>query len=121
MAKHNYSQYSNKKRDTNTGATTNTTVKQQKPNVVKDEHVVKLVEETVETVALPEKVKGAVVNCVKLNVREEPNITSRVVTVLLADSEVEIDLTKSNDDWFSVRTAAGKMGYCMRKFVSAKL
>ena len=132
MSKHNYSQYSNKKNKPINRAETDDI----KPNVVEPvvtEHdvqpkvevpepaQVKMVEETVETVSLPEMVDGVVVNCAKLNVRSEPSITASIVCVLDAMSEIEIDVAKSNNEWFKICTAIGAEGYCMRKFVDAYL
>lgn len=143
MSKHNYSQYSNKKNK----ATNRPEIDDIKTNVIETEPVVqpepvvtepavqpkvevpeapkpvqpKLVEETVETVSLPEMVEGVVVNCAKLNVRSEPSITASIVCVLDAMSEIEIDVAKSNDEWFKICTAIGAEGYCMRKFVDAYL
>ena len=82
---------------------------------------VKLVEETVDTVSLPETVAGIVANCAKLNVREEPDLDAKIVCVLDVMSEIEIDVAKSTDEWFKVCTAIGVEGYCMRKFVDAYL
>ena len=115
---HNYSQYSAKK-----PATPNQqTVKPVAPvEAVKPVEPVKpvMVNETVETVALPETVPGAVVGCAKLNVRAEASLFADVVCVLDTVSEFEIDVNKSTGDWFYVYTAAGAEGYCMRKFVKA--
>ena len=135
MSKHNYSQYSNKNKDnrkagvdTNVsdnrkaGVDTNAPVKPETQSYAKTQAPeVKLVEETVETVTLPEMVEGVVVNCAKLNVRAEPDIDARIVCVLDAMSKIEIDVAKSTDEWFKVCTAIGVEGYCMRKFVDAYL
>ena len=136
MSKHNYSQYSNKNRDNHNpkpsaiypNAETAPQVEEVKMVDEKSVavHVVEqpkphLVQETVETVTLPKTVTGVVANCAKLNVRAEPNTTAEVVTVLNVMSEFEIDIAKSNKDWFHICTAAGIEGYCMRKFVEAHL
>lgn len=131
MSKHNYSQYSNKRRDVNSGATAadaakNNAVKPIKPNpetTIAKHQVpeVKLVEETVETVKLPENVKGVVANCAKLNVRAEPTLDGDIVSVLDVMSEIEINLSESTDEWFKICTTVGVEGYCMRKFVDAHL
>lgn len=88
---------------------------------VQETPVVNLVKETVETVALPETVEGVVVNCGKLNVREAPSIDADVVYVLDVQSELIIDVAKSTKEWFSICTATGVEGYCMRKFVEAHM
>lgn len=127
MSKHNYSQYSNKNNNRKNNDTAKPKVErpvekpkvEDKPNIEAPE--VKLVAETVETVALPETVTGVVSGCAKLNVRAEPTITSDIVCVLDAMSEIEIDISKSNHEWFKICTAIGAEGYCMRKFIDAYL
>lgn len=109
-SKHNYSQYSKK---------TAPIVPPSSTLEVKMEP--ELVKETVDTVSLPKNVHGVVVNCSKLNIREEPTVESNVVCVLDVKSEIEIDVTKSDNEWFKVYTVTGIEGYCMRKFVDARL
>lgn len=137
MANHNYSQYSNKKNNGNKPKTympvesidQPTIKKPQSPEVkmeVERNDVaiapeIKFVKETVETVSLPKTVEGVVVNCLKLNVRDEPSKDAKVVCVLDAMTEIKIDVTKSTPDWFKITTAIGAEGYCMRKFVDAYL
>lgn len=108
--KHNYTQYSKK---------TLLTIPPSSAPEVKMES--ELVKETVDTVPLHKNVNGVVVNCSKLNIREEPNVESDVVCVLDVKSEIVIDVTKSDNEWFKVHTATGVEGYCMRKFVDAHL
>ena len=123
MSNHNYSQYSNNKTNVDTdidlGLTVEKTVEEDVEVVATPE--INLVEETVETVAVPETVEGVVVNCAKLNVRAEASPTAEVVAILNATSEIEINLAKSTDEFFSICTATGIEGYCMRKFVDARL
>lgn len=123
MSNHNYSQYSNNKTNADTdidlGLTVEKTVEEEVEVVTTPE--IDLVEETVETVAVPETVEGVVVNCAKLNVRAEAKPTAEVVAILDATSEIEINLAKSTDEFFSICTATGIEGYCMRKFVDARL
>lgn len=123
MSNHNYSKYSSKNRNEfvedeviieNNVADTEEVVEVTEPEIA-------VVEGTVETVTLPETVTGTVANCIKLNVRVEPNATADVVCVLDAKAEVKIDATKSTNEWLSVLTATGIEGYCMRKFVEASL
>lgn len=125
MSKHNYSQYSKKKHDEGKSC-----VKKDDFLIIddlvetpatKETPEIKMVVETVDTVALPKTITGFVTNCSKLNVRVEPSIDADVVCVLNSATEVEIDLDNSTDEWFSICTAAGIDGYCMRKFINAKL
>ena len=135
MSKHNYTQYSNK----NQNDEGKSTVKREEFLILDDiiesapvvetvEAVeiieapeVKMVVETVDTVTLPKIVNGFVANCTKLNVRVQPAADADVVCVLDNGTEIEINVNNSTDEWFSICTAAGIEGYCMRKFVNAKL
>lgn len=123
MSNHNYSQYSNKNKKNNTNKNSNKAVAA--PNVETSKPIVQpalnLVQETVETVKLPETVKGTVANCSKLNVRVAPNPDADVACVLTAQSEVAINVAESTDEWFSICTAVGMEGYCMRKYIDAYL
>lgn len=123
MSKHNYSQYSNKKPVEHMAESvvtepivepefTATPVAPVEPVVV---------EETVETVTLPKTVHGVVANCSKLNVRENATMSSNIVCVLDAATEIEVNVARSTGDWLYICTAAGIEGYCMRKFVNANL
>lgn len=120
MSNHNYSQYSNKKHK-----------QHNKPKVEVEDFVttaaapiepaeVKM-EESVETVVLNKPVTGNVTGCSKLNVRAKPTIDADVLAILNGDSEIEIDPSRSTNEWLKITTAAGVEGYCMRKFVNTKL
>ena len=113
-SKHNYSQYSKK---TNEPKPINTAIH----TVPEVKMEVEPVQETVDTVTLPKTVPGVVVDCAKLNIREEPSTDAEVVCVLDVMSEIKIDVAKSNNEWLKVCTATGIEGYCMRKFVDAYL
>lgn len=60
---------------------------------------------------------GKVVNCVKLNVREEPNTKASVVFEVNVGSTVFIDETCSTDEFYKICTEHGVEGYCMKKFI----
>lgn len=116
MSKHNYSQYSDKKKTNGYQPKSSNPVTS--PEVKME---LEIAQETVDTVSLPKTVTGVVVNCAKLNIREEPAADADVVCVLDVMSEIEIDVTKSDSEWLKVSTATGVEGYCMRKFVDAHL
>lgn len=63
---------------------------------------------------------GVVTNCLRLNIREKPNISAPIITEVNALSELMIDLVASNEEWYSVCTEAGIEGFCMKKFVAIK-
>lgn len=129
MSKHNYSQHYNKPKNQN--VIRNNPVEKPKvtaeelkpiapaPDIVQPKP--KLVQESVETKPIPTTVEGVVVDCAKLNVRAEPYLFAEVLCVLDTMSEIAIDVEKSNRDWFYVCTAIGVEGYCMRKYVEARL
>ena len=61
-------------------------------------------------------VNGKVVNCFSLNVREEPNKLSRVVEVIQKDEVVKVNIDKSTEDFYAVRTKKNK-GFCIKEFI----
>ena len=115
MSKHNYTQYSNANKYDNKPKTEEMT------EPVEPIVEVKMVEETVNTVPIPKTINGVVANCTKLNIRKGPSTNAEILGIVNVDSEMEIDMNKSNDKWFYVSTAVGIDGYCMRDFVNAKL
>lgn len=134
MSKHNYSQYSNNKKkfDETAQAVEETVVEEtvavEEPVTVEETAVetapiadVETGKKRVKPAAKPAIATGVVANCMKLNVRAKADATADVVCVLDVASEVKIDVSKSTKDWFSVCTATGIEGYCMRKFVEANL
>lgn len=118
MSKHNYTQYSNAKKYDDKPKTEES-VEPAEPAESAVE--VKMVEETVKTVHIPKTINGVVANCTKLNIRKDPSVHAEILGVVNVDSEMKIDMDKSNDKWFYVSTAVGIDGYCMRDFVNAKL
>lgn len=128
MANHNYSQYSNNKKNaakTEIKVATTAEIKTtpEVKMVVETTEAAKpvLVHETVETKELPKTVTGTVANCSKLNVRAKGAMTADVVCVLDAGTTVNVNPAKSNREWVSVTTGAGDEGYCMKKYVNVKL
>lgn len=125
MSKHNYTQYSNKKTNThNAKSDIATEVKAEtEVDTIPTEAIepVETVEKVAEPVVMPETVEGVVTNCAKLNVRAEPDATAKIVCVLDAMSEIQIDVAQATDEWLKIYTTTGVEGYCMRKFVDARL
>ena len=108
MAKRNYSKMS-----------TNPEVEQ--TPVSEPETIEEVVAEPVtQEEAIPETVIGVVSGCGKLNVRKAPDINSDVVCEVVLKSELVINPDKSTSNWYSVCTAAGFEGFCMKKFVEIK-
>lgn len=63
-------------------------------------------------------VTGEVVGCSKLNVRRAPSVNATVVCEIDRDSVVIINESRSNAEWYSVCTAAGVNGFCMKKYIA---
>lgn len=63
---------------------------------------------------------GVVTDCLKLNIRKEPNKDSDVVVIVTCLEELKIDLDASTDDWYAVCTVTGIEGFCMKKFVAVR-
>lgn len=80
----------------------------------------------VETVETPEvsdvppiPTVGTVVDCSKLNIRQTPSLTAKILTVINVGDTVEITESKSTDEWYHVCTSTGVVGYARREFVMA--
>lgn len=67
-----------------------------------------------------EEVKIGVVNCNKLNVREEPSLDSTIVCEVKSQMELMIDEGESTDDFYKVFTSSGIEGFCMKKFITVQ-
>lgn len=120
---HNYTQYSNKPKVTpeNDVMSHSGPVVETGPIDNPGVEDIKLVHETVETKPIPTTVEGVVSGCAKLNVRSDASLFADVVCTLDVMSEIMIDVTKSTKDWLYICTATGVEGYCMKKFVDARL
>ena len=80
-----------------------------------EEENVEVVEETVETTDPVEF--GVVVNCLKLNVRAEPNANADVVCVIDAATNLVVYEKESTDEFYKVCTESGADGFCMKKCI----
>ena len=79
-----------------------------------------IVEEPKETEVVEDKIEQrGIVNCPRLNLRKEPNINSKVITILLQNLTVIIN-DKVND-FYNVTVYIGDSifnGYCMSKYIT---
>lgn len=66
----------------------------------------------------PKSISGIVTDCIKLNVREQPNPNADILGTINEGSEVIVSEDESTDDFYKICTSAGLDGYCMRKFIS---
>ena len=82
------------------------------------ETVENIIEEVEET--KPEPKIGIVTDCIKLNVRKNPDPNAEIVCEVSAATDLMIDEEQSTDTFYKVFTAAGVEGYCMKRFVAIK-
>ena len=121
MSNHNYSQYSNNKKKKNYNKPSVEETVESTEVKMEAVEVAEPVVEAVETVTLPATVTGTVANCSKLNVRTKPAADAEVKTILEVNAKVVIDPARSTSEWLKITTASGVEGFCMRKFINAKL
>ena len=126
MSNHNYSKYSNNKKYDSFAEAVDTvveTVETVEDFVVEptETAVVEPFVETVETVTLPATVTGVVDDCARLNVRVAPYASANAICTIAAGAEVTINVDESTDEWFSICTASGINGYCMKRYIKASL
>lgn len=55
-----------------------------------------------------------------LNVYTRSDTSSEVVCMTYYNSEVEIDLDNSTDDFYKICAASGAEGYCQKEFITIK-
>lgn len=82
-----------------------------------------VVEEVAEAPEVQEEKKSEVfgiVNCKKLNVRKLPDANGTKLCEIAEGTKVQIDVDSSTQEWYSIVTASGVKGFCMKKFVTVK-
>ena len=60
---------------------------------------------------------GKVTGCQKLNVRQHPNLHADILACLAENTEIEIDESKSTNEFYAICTPTGLEGFCLKKFV----
>lgn len=72
----------------------------------------------VETYA-PKDRYGVVVDCAKLNIREQPSTESEVVGQIDASTELVIQFYEDEEDsaFYKICTVSGIEGYCMKRYI----
>ena len=84
------------------------------------------IEEVAEPVVLEEPKESenlthaVVVDCAKLNVREEPSPKGAVIAVIDASNEVVVYDSESFGNYYKILTAAGIEGYCVKDYLKLK-
>lgn len=61
---------------------------------------------------------GIVTNCLRLNIRNEPNQNAKILCEVTAMADLVIDEDESTDDFYKVSTSVGIKGLCMKKYVT---
>lgn len=60
---------------------------------------------------------GKVRKCLSLNVRKDPSLGAEILGEILLDSEIEINLAESTEDFYKICTVSGLEGFCMKKYI----
>lgn len=77
-----------------------------------------VVVEDIPEVVVTEPKEGVVVDCLKLNVRMEPNSDSEVVGQISAATQLKVYEDESTEEFYKICTYSGVEGYCMKKFIN---
>ena len=98
-------------------------VTETKPEVIENSESLKKVDEptTIQNLEPPkpaEPITGIVTNCVRLNIREAPIITAKILSEVNINSKLIIDEPESTEEWLKVYTETGIEGFCMKKFIT---
>ena len=98
-------------------------VTETKPEVIENSGSLKKVDEptTIQNLEPPkpaEPITGIVTNCVRLNIREAPIITAKILSEVNINSKLIIDEPESTEEWLKVYTETGIEGFCMKKFIT---
>lgn len=93
--------------------------KKREAAVTEEVVVTEPVKEVAEVKVEPKKVsRGVVSGCVRLNVRCNPKIDAAVVNVI--NNGAELKIVEDVGDWYSVVTASGTKGFCLKEYVKAE-
>lgn len=118
MAKTNYNKMAKIREPIDVPPVAETTSLDEKPVV---EEAIAPEEPVVETKPENKIQKGIVVDCLKLNVRNNPHPNAAIE--LTIDKGTEVEIVGSNGDFYNVRkgtTTEGFSGWCMKKYISIK-
>lgn len=61
---------------------------------------------------------GIVTDCLKLNIRKDPNPSAEIMATVDALTELKVYDSFKHADFYKVCTASGIEGYCMKKYVA---
>ena len=77
-------------------------------------------EEVIEETEESDTLSAVVIDCAKLNVREEPSPKAAVVAVIDASNEVVVYDSESFGNYYKICTASGVEGYCVKDYLKLK-
>lgn len=63
---------------------------------------------------------GVVTDCLRLNVRKEPDADAPVVAIVDALTQVTVDVEASTELFCKVHTLDGIEGFCMKKYIQLR-
>ena len=61
---------------------------------------------------------AVVTNCLRMVLRTHPSLNAEPVTVLTCLTDVQVDLDKSDESFFCVRTSDKQEGYCLKRYIA---
>lgn len=64
------------------------------------------------------KIAGIVTNCVRLNVRKEPDFDADILCTIDVSTNLIIDEEESTDEFYKICTSAGIEGYCVKTYIT---
>ena len=64
------------------------------------------------------EIAGIVTNCVRLNVRKEPNFDADILCTIDVSTNLIIDEEESTDEFYKICTSAGIEGYCVKTYIT---
>ena len=108
-----------KENERSVNQTKSTDVENKQPNVKPE---VKESKEAQNKQQSTKQLKGVVVNCDMLNIRNTPeNVPDNIKGTVARGTEVIIDESKSTDTYYKVKVEKNNsVGYCMKQFIQAK-
>lgn len=63
---------------------------------------------------------AVVTNCLRMVLRTHPSLNADAVTSLTCLTDVEVDLDKSDESFFCVRTSDNQEGYCLKRYIALR-
>lgn len=64
------------------------------------------------------EIAGIVTNCVRLNVRKEPDFDADILCTIDVSTNLIIDEEESTDEFYKICTSAGIEGYCVKTYIT---